>query len=101
MEISWGYIFHAPQADPAKDRFVLDRAGCKATLVAVPDQDTAVRVAKEMVQSGIKSIEVCGMFGVTGAARIFEALEGRAAVGGVTFGSESIAKVMEAFFPPR
>jgi histidinol dehydrogenase len=101
MSISWAYIFHAPGADPVKDRVVIERQGIKATLVPVSDHDSAVKVASELVASGVTSIEVCGAFGLTGANKVFQAVAGRAAVGGVTFGAESIAKVMETFMPRK
>jgi hypothetical protein len=97
MTYSWAYIFHAPEADPSKDRFVIDRAGCKSTLVAVPDSAAAARVAVELMESGVKSIELCGYFGPIGAVEVLRAVEGKVAIGTVMFGSESIANVMKAF----
>lgn len=97
MNYSWAYIFHAPESDPAKDRFVIDRAGCKCTLVAVPDNAAAARVAVQLMKSGAKSIELCGYFGPMGAVEVLRAVEGKVAVGTVMFGSESIANVMKAF----
>jgi hypothetical protein len=38
-----------------------------------------------MVEQGIAAIELCGGFGVAGAARIARAVEGKAAVGVVRF----------------
>ena len=99
--ISWAYIFHAPESDPAKDRFVIERAGARATLVAVPNLPAAEKVAKELVASGVKSIELCGHFGVFGVGSIITAIEGKAAVGGVTFAAESVMKVVEAFMPSK
>src|SRR5262245_35462170 len=96
MTYSWAYIFHAPAADPAKDRFVIDRAGCKATIIAVPDNAAAAREAVELMKSGVKSIELCGYFGPTGAVEVLRAVDGKVAVGAVMFGSESIANVMKA-----
>jgi len=48
MEINWSYIFHAPETNPAKDRLVIDRAGCRSTLVGVPDMAAALKVAQEL-----------------------------------------------------
>ena len=100
MEFNWAYIFHAPQTDPVKDRVVIDRAGCRCTLVPVTDVATAAKVAAELVNSGVKSIEVCGFFGPLGAAEIFKATQGKVAIGSVMFGSESVLNVYKAFFPP-
>ena len=95
--ISWAYIFHAPEADPAKDRFVLERAGVRATIVGVPNVEAATKVATELVAAGAKSIELCGAFGIRGVERVLNAVGGRAAVSGVMFPSESVTKVVEAF----
>ena len=100
MEINWAYIFHAPETDPAKDRLVIRRAGCVSTLGGVPDQAAAIKVAQELVNSGAKSIEVCGYFGPLGAAEIFKAVQGKVAIGCVMFGGESVANAYKAFFPP-
>ena len=100
MEINWSYIFHAPETNPAKDRLVIDRAGCRSTLVGVPDMAAALKVAQELVNAGTKSIEVCGYFGPHGAMEIFKAVQGKVAVGCVMFGSESVANVYKAFMPP-
>ena len=100
MEYNWGYIFHAPDTDPAKDRLVIHRAGCRSTLVGVPDQASAIKVAVELANSGAKSIEVCGYFGPLGAAEIFKAVQGKVAIGCVMFGGESVQNAYRAFFPP-
>lgn len=99
MSYNWAYIFHAPETNPAKDRLVIDRAGCKSTIVGVPDHATAVKVAVELANDGAKSIELCGFFGPVAAAEIHKALEGKVALGVVMFGAESIPMVMKAFFP--
>ena len=101
MSYNWAYIFHAPQSDPTKDRFVIDRAGCKSTIVAVPDNATATKVAVELAKAGAKSIELCGFFGPLAAAEIYKAVEGKVALGVVMFGAESVANVMKAFFEPN
>jgi hypothetical protein len=97
MNYSWAYIFHAPDADPDTDRFVIDRAGCKSTIVAVSDSAAAARVAVELVKSGVKAIELCGYFGPKGAVEVLRAVDGKVAVGTVMFGSESVANVLKAF----
>jgi hypothetical protein len=100
MSATWAYIFHAPEADPAKDRFVIDRGGVRAILVAVPNHAAATSVASELVKKeGAVSIEVCGYFGPLEAAKIHGALEGKVPVGPVMFGAESVLGVVKAFFP--
>jgi hypothetical protein len=101
MDVNWAYIFQSPKSNPATDRLVIHREGVRSTLVAVPDTDAAERVAVELVQSGVKAIELCGMFGVAAAAKILQAIEGKAAVGCVTFASDSTMKMIEAFVPSK
>lgn len=87
---SYGFIFIADGADPAVDRFVLDRHGFRSVIVAVPDQSTAERIAINLVDGGIQFIELCGIFGPVGTAKVIEATGGRVPVGSVNFGAESI-----------
>jgi len=96
---SWAYIFHAPETDPAKDRLVIDRAGCRSTIVGVPDHASALKVAVELANSGVKSIELCGYFGPSGAAEVLKAVQGKVAVAPVMFGGESVLNAAKAFFP--
>jgi len=90
MTARWAYIFEQPGADPAVNRFVIDRAGQETTLVAVPDADEAGRVAVDLVDDGIELIELCGGFSLAGAAKVVTAVDGRVPVGHVTFAIESI-----------
>ncbi|HEX6016442.1 MAG TPA: DUF6506 family protein [Geminicoccaceae bacterium] len=99
MNHSWAFIYDAPETDPAVDRFVIDRGGVRNTIVAVPDQAAAAKVAVELVDGGVQFIELCGGFGPVGAAKVIEAVGGRVAVGVVTFGAESISKLAAVFAP--
>ena len=90
MTMSWAYIYGQPESDPLADRIVIDRAGQRTILVPVPDEFAAAGVAVELVDEGVQLIELCGGFTAPDAARVIEAVDGRAAVGHVTFGVESV-----------
>ncbi|GAA2136121.1 DUF6506 family protein [Streptomyces synnematoformans] len=90
MTMRWAYLFGQPQADPSADRIVIERAGQRTILVPVPDESEAAGVAVELVDEGVQLIELCGGFTVQDAARVIDAVRGRAAVGHVTFGLESV-----------
>lgn len=95
----WGFIYLGlGDEDPTVDRAVIERGGLTTTIVAVPDHDTAVRVATELADAGAQSIELCGAFGAAMTARIVEATGGRVPVGSVTYGVESIHG-LAALFP--
>lgn len=90
MTVSWAYIYGQPGADPVADRFVIERAGQRTTLVPVPEESAAAEVAAELVAEGAQLIELCGGFTVPDVARVLEAVAGRVPVGHVTFGLESV-----------
>ncbi len=100
---SWAYIYGQPGADPVADRFAIERAGQRTTLVPVPDESEAAEVAVGLIEEGVELIELCGGFGVTEAARVVEAVGGRVPVGHVNFGLESVegAAAYKARFEAR
>ncbi len=79
------FIFIAPEADPSKHRAVVDTPVVQLIVVGVKSYDEACKVAKELINEGVKAIELCGGFGHIGVAKIVEAVEGKAAVGVVRF----------------
>jgi heptaprenylglyceryl phosphate synthase len=95
--LRWAYIFRAYEAKPDKDRLVVDRAGCHATMIAVPDMEAGVKAAKEMVEAGAKAIELCGAFGATGMQLVIDAVGDRASVAGIMFPSQSLFTALNAF----
>jgi hypothetical protein len=97
---SWGFIYLGlGSEDPKVDRAVIERGGLTTTIVAVPDRDTAVSVAVELVDAGAQSIELCGAFGPTTTARVIQAVGDRVPVGSVTYGMESIPTLAALFAP--
>lgn len=69
-----------PQGLTAKDMFV-----------AVPDGGSAVQAARELVDAGVSLIELYGDLDSREAAAVVAAVEGRAAVGTVSFGRPASA----------
>jgi hypothetical protein len=64
------FIVLADQSDPAEHRTVLQTPVYDLTVVAVPDYQAAVQVAKELFSEGIEIIELCGGFGNLGTAEV-------------------------------
>ncbi|MFJ2280719.1 DUF6506 family protein [Pseudomonas sp. NPDC087803] len=96
--VSWAFIFEAPETNPETDRFVIDRAGRRNTIVAVPEQHDAVQVAVDLVKDGVQFIELCGGFESVWVGKIIEATGGTIPVGNVGFsGGASVARLVEIF----
>ncbi|MGE4556764.1 MAG: DUF6506 family protein [Desulfovibrionaceae bacterium] len=69
------FIFVAPNADPDEHRNWVKTEQVELLAVAVSDYNQAEALAKELVEKeGIGAIELCGGFGVQGAARIAAAV---------------------------
>ena len=85
MALKAAFLFVAPEADPVKHRAVLKTPVVELTTVGVKNYAEAVRVASELVQSGVGAIELCGGFGIDGVALVKNAVAGKAVVGVVRF----------------
>jgi hypothetical protein len=85
MALQAAFIFLAPAADAAKHRATVRTPEVDLTVVGVADYAEAERAAISLVGEGIAAIELCGGFGVEGAARVARAVKGKAAVGVVRF----------------
>lgn len=70
------FIVLADRSDPAENRTVLQTPAYDLTVVAVPDYQAAVNVAKELFANGIDMIELCGGFGILGTAEVARAVPG-------------------------
>jgi hypothetical protein len=88
-----GLILIEYGAKAARDRIVRDNGRVRKTIVFVSEPAEGPGVAVELVDRGVELIELDGGFGSLWAARIFEATGGRAAVGFVSFGIESMEAV--------
>ncbi|MFA9431223.1 DUF6506 family protein [Egicoccus sp. AB-alg2] len=88
--IQWAYVYEHPDTDPVADRHVVERAGLRTLLVPVPDAAMAVQVAGQLVDEGVRLIELCGGFPLPDAARVAAAVGDRVPVGHVTFAVDAI-----------
>jgi hypothetical protein len=85
MALKAAFVFVAPGADPVRDRSVVVTPEVELITVGVPDYASAEKVAVLLVADGVVAIELCGGFGHVGAARVVQAVQGKAAVGVVRF----------------
>lgn len=85
MKVNAAFIFVAPDANPQIHRTVVDTPVVCLTVVGVKDYEEAKAVAIELVEQGIKALELCAGFGNEGLAMISKAVEGKASVGAVRF----------------
>ncbi len=76
--MKFGFIIMGPFR-PETDRAVIADGGARIT--GVSDIDQACREAVKMYEDGVECIELCGAFGETGARKVMEAVNGRAAIG--------------------
>jgi len=85
MPLQAAFIFLASGADAARDRAIIRTPQVELTVVGAADYAAAEVAARSLVAQGIGAIELCGGFGVAGAARIAKAVAGKAAIGVVRF----------------
>jgi hypothetical protein len=88
-----GLILIEDGADSKTSRIVRDNGRVRKTIVFVSEPAEGPAIAVELADQGVELIELDGGFGSLWAARIFEAINGRAAVGFVSFGIESMETV--------
>jgi Family of unknown function (DUF6506) len=95
----WAFIYLGTgDEDPTADRVAIELGGLTTIAVPVPDRSVVAQVAKDLVNEGAQSIELCGGLGPAVVAEVVEATGGRVPVGGVTYGVESIHP-LAALFP--
>ncbi len=85
-EIGAVFMFVSPGADPEKHRAIISTNPERALMVVgVKDYEQAEKVSKELVEQGVKVIELCAGFGNIGTARVAQAVEGKIPIGVVRF----------------
>lgn len=85
MALKAAFMFVAPEAEAEKHRAVVVTPAVELTVVGVKDYQAAVQAAKQLVAEGVSAIELCGGFGIEGAAAVKKAVQGKAVVGVVRF----------------
>jgi Family of unknown function (DUF6506) len=96
--ITWAFIFEAPETDPSRDRMVIERAGVRSIVVAVPEPAAVVRAAVELVAEGAQFIELCGGLEPTWAGKVIEATDNKVPVGTVGYaGAQSVKAIAGVF----
>lgn len=88
----WATLLLWEDADPQSNRIVRETQNERLTIVFVPTVEAAASIAAELAAQGTELIELCGGFGINAAAVVSEAVNGRAAVGAVSFGIDSITQ---------
>ncbi|HEV7233809.1 MAG TPA: DUF6506 family protein [Sphingorhabdus sp.] len=88
----WATIILWENADPQSDRINRETNHEALTIAFVPNIEAAASVAAEMVDQGVELVELCGGFGLEAGAIVARAVDGRAAVGAVSFGIDSITQ---------
>jgi len=69
------HLAHAPDADPAKDRSVIETGKYKLITVVVQNQGQALAVSRELVEKeGVQSILLCPGFSHKDIAELQEAI---------------------------
>lgn len=84
-QLQAGFIFLAPGADYQTDHQLVETPGVALNVYGAKDYADAIKAAKEMEQKGVKSLELCGGFGIIGTAKIKEAVGQDVVVGVVRF----------------
>lgn len=85
MKVNAAFIFVAPEVDYKTHRTVVDTPVVNLTVAGVKNYTEAVEVAKDLVEQGVKAIELCAGFGNEGIALVSKAVKGKASVGAVKF----------------
>lgn len=85
MKVNAAFIFIAPEVDYRIHKTVVDAPMVSLNVVGVKNYSEAIEVAKELVNQGVKAIELCAGFGNEGISLISKAVKGKASVGAVKF----------------
>lgn len=88
----WATLLLWDDADTQSERIVRETLHERLTIVFVPTVAAAASVAAELAEQGTELIELCGGFGIEAGAVVSKAVDGRAAVGVVCFGIDSITQ---------
>jgi hypothetical protein len=80
------FMFVVPDTDPSQHRVTISTpAVLELIVVGVKDYQQAIQVSHELVNQGVKAIELCAGFGQIGVAKVAQAVGDKAVVGVVRF----------------
>ncbi len=85
MKVNAAFLFVAPEVDYKIHKSIIDTPVVNLTVIGVKNYSEAVEVAKDLVNQGIKAIELCAGFGNEGISLVSKAVQGKASVGAVKF----------------
>ena len=85
MTLKAAFIFLAGGARPDEHRSIVRTPQVDLLVVGVADYAQAETTARSLIDEGVVAIELCGGFGIAGAARVARAVDGKAAIGVVRF----------------
>lgn len=85
MKVKAAFLFVAPETDYKIHKSVIETPALTLEVVGVKNYAEGVQVAKELVDGGVKALELCAGFGNEGIALISKAVAGKASVGAVKF----------------
>lgn len=85
MALKAAFIFIAPEANPDEHRAVVKTPEVELTVIGVENYQAAAEAASRLAEEGIGAIELCGGFGMEGAAIVKKAAGSKMAVGVVRF----------------
>ena len=74
MPFTEAFVALVPDADPARDRTVVETGLYKFLAVLVPDEAAAAEVSRELVRDGAESIALCPGFTNSGVAAVATAV---------------------------
>lgn len=85
MTLKAAFIFLTPEGNPAIHRSTVITDSVSVVTCAVNNYQGACDLARELVDTGVVAIELCGGFGSAGVAAVSHAVKGQADVGVVRF----------------
>ncbi|MGX2998561.1 DUF6506 family protein [Streptomyces sp. JNUCC 64] len=86
-------VYEAEGGDPAVDLLDVTGPGGRVRVRAVTAPEQAVALAARLVEDGVDLVELCGSFGARWHAATVRAVGGRARVGAVYYGFESLTPI--------
>jgi len=84
-KIKLAFMFMVPGLNSEKDISTIDSDNIQFISVGVSDIDDAVKIAKKLVDEGVKAIELCSAFGYNDVTRITDAVGANVVIGVVRF----------------